>query len=235
MQMENQQAKTHLANQLLIFNSGRCGQNSGIVRETFDADVIQRTPKPDYVLIYIGMNDVINDQFFTPLDTYIENMKWMIEAARMAEIIPVICTLHPVVDREVYKVHAQEKFGNETVTGKMDRYNTALRKLAAAQKVGLADFSAAAGRVPQSDFLSQDGVHLSPAGNRLLARTFFAVIAPQLRGHETIVCCGDSLTYGYQNAGAGTADGETYPAMLRLLPVPATSGGGVNRVRKEGR
>ncbi|MEI6972537.1 MAG: hypothetical protein WCL44_13595 [bacterium] len=34
-------------------------------------------------------------------------------------------------------------------------------------------------------------------------------------GGETIVCVGDSLTYGYLNPGAGSAEGETYPAMLR--------------------
>ena len=41
--------------------------------------------------------------------------------------------------------------------------------------------------------------------------TFFDVIASQLSGKETIVCCGDSLTFGYQNEGAGTSEGETYP------------------------
>ena len=85
-------------NKLVVINRGRCGQNSGILREKFTADVLQVRPKPDYVFIYIGMNDVI---------------------------------------------------------------------------------------------------------------------APPLRGGETIVCVGDSLTYGYLNQGAGSAEGETYPAMLR--------------------
>ena len=39
-----------------------------------------------------------------------------------------------------------------------------------------------------------------------------------------IVCVGDSLTYGYLNPGAGSAEGETYPAMLRQYPVPAAGG-----------
>jgi lysophospholipase L1-like esterase len=51
-----------------VHNRGRCGQNSGIARERFEDDVLKPDPKPDYVLIYIGMNDVINDRFFTPLD-----------------------------------------------------------------------------------------------------------------------------------------------------------------------
>lgn len=201
----------------IVINKGRCGQNSGIAREAFAADALNLSPKPDFALIYIGMNDVINDKFFTPLDPYIANVAWMIEQSRKAGIKPVVCTIHHCVEAEVYKHHAREKFGTETVNAKMDRYNAALKKLAADQKIELADFGAVADRTPQSEFLSADGVHLTPAGNRLLAQTFYAAIAPQLRGSATIVCCGDSLTYGYQNAGAGSADGETYPAQLRLI------------------
>lgn len=197
---------------LTVFNKGSLGQNSKSGRKKFEADVLQL--KPDYVLIYIGMNDVINDRFFTPLDQYIENMTWMIEQARQAGIKPVICTLHHCVETEIYKVHSRDKFGQETPNCKMDRYNAALRKLAADQKIGLADFNAVTARVAQSEFLSKDGVHLSPSGNKLLAQTFFDVLAPKLRKQARIVCYGDSLTYGYQNKGAGSSEGETYPAML---------------------
>lgn len=209
-------APGHTTNSLTVINKGSLGQNSESGRKKFEADVLNF--KPDYVLIYIGMNDVINDRFFTPLDRYLENMTWMIEQARQAGIKPVICTLHHCVEAEIYKHHSRDKFGQETVTEKMDRYNAALKRLAVDQKVSLADFNAAAERVPQSELLS-DGVHLTASGNKLLAKTFFDVIAPHLRGREKIVCYGDSLTYGYLNKGAGSSEGETYPAMLRLLPV----------------
>ncbi len=203
-----------------VINVGRCGQNSGVTRERFKADVLDSATKPDYVLIYIGMNDVINDRFFTPLDQYIENVKWMIEQSFKAGITPVVCTIHHVVEEKVYKVHPRDKFAPETVNSKMDRYNAALKKLARETKVAVADFYAVTERTPQSEFLSDDGVHLTASGNKLLARTFFDVIAPQLKGNETIVCVGDSLTFGYRNEGAGTAEGQTYPAMLKQIPIP---------------
>lgn len=207
-----------------VVNSGRCGQNSVIVRDAFSVDVLERRPKPDYVLIYIGMNDVINDRFFTPLDQYIENVRWMIRQSRAAGITPVVCTIHHCVEDKVYKHHPREKFGEETVNGKMDRYNAALKRLAAEEKADLADFNAVTDRTPQSEFLSRDGVHLTALGNKLLAETFFEVIKPRLRGGEVIVCCGDSLTFGFQNPGAGTAEGETYPAKLRMLLMRSPSG-----------
>jgi lysophospholipase L1-like esterase len=202
-------------NSLTVYNKGSLGQNSESGRKKLEADVLQL--KPDYVLIYIGMNDVINDHFFTPLDKYLENMTWIIDQARRAGIKPVICTLHHCVETEIYKHHSRDKFGQETPNSKMDRYNAALRKLAVEQKIGLADFNARTDQVAQSEFLSQDGVHLSASGNRLLAKTFFDVIKPQLRGGEKIVCYGDSLTYGFGNKGASTTEGETYPAMLLEL------------------
>ncbi len=179
-----------------VGNKGRCGQNSGIVRENFTADVLELHPKPNYALIYIGMNDVINDRFFTPLDQYLENVRWMIRQSRAAGITPVVCTIHHVVESEVYKHHPRDKFGKETVNGKMDRYNAALKRLAADEKAELADFGGVTDRTPQSEFLSTDGVHLTAAGNKLLAATFVGVLESHLRGGESFVCCGDSLTFG---------------------------------------
>jgi lysophospholipase L1-like esterase len=207
---------TETTNNLTVINHGHCGLNSTLLLKAFPNEALHLKPKPDIVLIYIGMNDVINDKFFTPLDPYLANVSWMVDQTRKAGITPVLCTIHHVVEAEVYQHHPREKFGAETVNGKMDRYNAALRRLAADQKVALADFAAATDRMAPSEFLS-DGVHLTLAGNRLLARTFFDVLALHLHGREKIVCIGDSLTYGYQNKGAGTAEGETYPAMLRTL------------------
>ena len=147
----------------------------------------------------------------------------LIEQARKAGITPVICSIHRVDETVVYAHHPREKFGGETVNAKRKRYNAALRKLVLDRKEALADFDAVTESLADADFLG-DGVHLTLAGNRLLAKTFLDVVAPQLRGNVTIVCVGDSLTYGFGNKGAGSAEGETYPAMLRLLPVPAAEG-----------
>jgi acyl-CoA thioesterase-1 len=204
---------------LTVYNKGRCGKNSTNARAKFTDDVLTLSPKPDYVLIYIGMNDVINDHFFVPLDQYIENVKWMVEQSRAAGVKPVLCTIHHVVEEKLYKVHSRDKFGAESANEKMDRYNAAIKKLAAELKVDLADFDAVTSRTPQSQVLSADGVHLTFGGNKLLAKTFWDVIGTKLTGKETIVCVGDSLTFGYGTQGAGTAEGETYPSVLRQMSI----------------
>ncbi len=55
-----------------------------------------------------------------------------------------------------------------------------MNKLVADQKVALADFDVVTAALAEDDFLS-DGVPLTLPGNRLLARTFLAVIAPRCR------------------------------------------------------
>jgi lysophospholipase L1-like esterase len=219
MTLATTDARSETTNGLRVINRGRCGQNSESVRAKFADDVLKLTPKSDYVFIYIVATDVINDRFFRTVEEHLANMTWMIDQARKAGIKPVICTSHHVVESVVYAHHPREKFGKETVNEKMDRYNAALRKFAKDQGIGLADFAIASKDVAPSALLS-DGVHLTFQGNQLLAKTFFNAVAPQLKGHETIVCLGDSLTFGYLNKGAGTVEGETYPAILRQFPIP---------------
>jgi lysophospholipase L1-like esterase len=206
-------------NGLTVINKGALGGNSVMLRERFQGDVLDN--KPDFVLIYVGINDTLNDKFFVPLDKYLGNLKSMTDRAKAAGIKAVVCTMHRCDEAEVLKRQRKETFGDETPNGKMERYNAAIRKFVAEEKVGLADFGNVTAKVKLADFVNPDGVHLIPAGNQLLAQTFFDVIAPQLKGKEKIVCVGDSITFGYLNDGGGGAElnGQTYPSKLRQIPL----------------
>ncbi len=206
-------------NGLVVINKGITGVNSTSLRDAFERDVLNA--KPDMVLIYIGINDSLNNGFFVPLDKYIENVNSMIERAQAAGIKPVVCTIHHLDLTKTNLFGRREPFPDETPGERVDRYNAAIRKLAADRKIPVADFEAATAKLKKEEFLSSDGCHLIPAGNQLLAKTFFGIIAPSLKGGEKIVCIGDSITFGYQNPGAGTSTGETYPAKLKQQPIPS--------------
>jgi lysophospholipase L1-like esterase len=196
-----------------VINKGACGRNSRNLRASFETEVLDALPKPTHALIYIGMNDVINDRFFVPLPEYLDNIAWLVSQARAAAVTPILCTMHPVVEESVYATHPRALFGPETVNEKRARYNAALADQAALLAVDLVDFAALAERNGQD--LLGDGVHLTAKGNELLADAFLDALAPSLTGRDILVCCGDSLTYGYGNVGAGTSQGETYPAFLQ--------------------
>jgi acyl-CoA thioesterase-1 len=205
-------------NALTVHNKGIGGHNSDRGRARFEKDVVAL--KPGYVFIYFGLNDTLNEPAFVPLDRFIANLTWMIARARAAHVEPVLCTIHRVTEEPLLKRHKRESYGTEGPNGKIARYNAALRALARAAHVRLADFAAAVDAAPPSPaIVSPDGVHLTADGYRFLARCFLDAVSPQLKGNETIVCLGDSVTFGAGMKGKGTADGETYPAFLRQLPI----------------
>jgi acyl-CoA thioesterase-1 len=216
-------------NGLKVYNKGIGGQNSKGGRARFAKDVLAL--KPQYVFIYFGLNDTLNEPAFQTCEQYIDNLTWMVEAARQAGIEPVLCTIHHVTEAPLYRRHKKESYGSEGPNGKIDRYNKALRALATEKKVKLVDFGAAVDREGKAGkteaaakkenhkIVSRDGVHLTPAGYALLARCFFETVRGELKGGETIVCLGDSVTFGTGVKGPGTVTGENYPSVLARLPL----------------
>jgi acyl-CoA thioesterase-1 len=67
--------------------------------------------------------------------------------------------------------------------------------------------------------LSTDGVHLTAKGYGLLATAVRSQLPKNLPGSATILCFGDSLTYGIgvRPANSLSETAETYPAQLRAL------------------
>ena len=59
-----------------------------------------------------------------------------------------------------------------------------------------------------------DGVHYTAAGYALLAEAVTGALAGKIKPGQRIVCFGDSLTFGAGAKGAGTIEGDTYPAKL---------------------
>lgn len=198
---------------LNVHNKGIGGQNSSQGKARFEADVVAL--RPNYVFIYFGLNDTLNEPRFLPLDVFSSNLAWMVERARQANIRPVLCTIHRVTEEPLLKRHRRDSYGAERPNGKIARYNAAIRQLATNKRVPLADFAAEIERHPSD--VAPDGVHLIAAGSQRLAQCFFDTVASELQGQATIVCLGDSVTWGAGLKGAGTTEGETYPAFLKQL------------------
>ena len=202
------------AYQLTIYNKGIGGQNSSQGKKRFKRDVLNL--KPNYVFIYFGLNDTLNERKFLSEQQYVENITWMIDQANKANIIPVLCTIHPVTEAALLKRHKKESYGAEGPNGKIVRYNKALIALAKQKQVKLADFASVIVKADKTGekLLSDDGVHLTPEGYKALANCLFNTIKADLKGEITIVCLGDSVTWGAGVKGPGKTTGESYPAYL---------------------
>ncbi|MEI6147544.1 MAG: SGNH/GDSL hydrolase family protein [bacterium] len=116
--------------------------------------------KPGYLLILYGANDVLHDR---SCDAYIENLRFMLRAARQNKTLPILATMTPMT--KGHKGHAS------TVT----RYNEKVRELAKSEGVTLCDLELhfmAAGAA-WGAFLQADGLHPDEQGMRLIAQSFY--------------------------------------------------------------
>ncbi|WP_407572608.1 GDSL-type esterase/lipase family protein [Deinococcus altitudinis] len=193
-----------------VINAGVPGQNSADGRDRFVHDVLKN--QPSVLLLFFGGNDALNPGAFVPLDEYVANMAWMIDQARSHGIVPVVSTILHVDTARLLARHQTER--SEDPNEVIDRYNRALLHMAHGKRVRVADFmqalDTAGGPTPE---MSTDGLHLTAAGNRLLAQTFFQAMPTEWpRG---VVCLGDSLTYGVPLRTAEQDSDETYPAQLK--------------------
>jgi len=207
----------HLARRWVV-NAGIPGQNSSDGRARFVRDVLDA--RPSVLLLYFGGNDALNPGAFVALDDYAANMAWMIDQALAHGIIPIVAT---VLHVDTSRLRAQHQTsGAEEPNDLIDRYNRALLAVAREKQVTVADFAqaldAAGGPTPE---MSTDGLHLTAAGNRLLAQTLFQAMPSELAGG--VVCLGDSLTYGVPLRTAAQDSDETYPAQLEREFLPMKS------------
>lgn len=212
---------------VIVLNKGIGGQNTrqGLVR--FETDVLQE--KPRFLILYFGMNDAVNSGNSVPLDEYKGNLEKMTGLATDAGIIPVLVTINPAIEPYLLSRHKKEFFENETPNEKINTYSAAVREVSRVQKTALVDLNTICRErgEPKEDSSSiirnkanvkiADGVHLTAEGYRLLAEEVYKKLKDQIQKGDTIVCFGDSLTFGSGMAGAGTASGETYPAFLKEI------------------
>lgn len=144
--------------------AGISGHKSNQMLERLDRDVLQK--KPDWMTLSCGVNDVWHGAKGVPLDQYKTNIAAIVERCQQAGVQVVLLTSTPI----------GENLDN-TNNAKLATYNDYLRSLAKEKKCRLADLSAdfqsaikarSAGGKTGNGFTT-DGVHMNPAGNRVMA------------------------------------------------------------------
>ena len=141
--------------------AGVGGNTSADLLARLKRDVLDK--KPDRMLVSSGMNDVIHGAKGIPLDQFKTNMTALVEQGQQSGIKMVLLTttLAGKWDSDASK--------------KLGAYSAALREQAQAKKCQLVDlypvFVETAKTQDTIHGLTGDGVHLTPEGNILMART----------------------------------------------------------------
>jgi len=143
--------------------TGVSGNTSINMLARLNHDVLEK--KPDWMLLSCGVNDVMHGTTGVELEPYKKNITSIVEQAQAAGVKVVILT--------ATRIGEEDNANNRKLAG----YNDFLRQLAKEKSCSLADLSTeeqaaltALHADPRQKYLTLDGVHMNPHGDRMMAR-----------------------------------------------------------------
>ena len=128
----------------------------------------------------------------------------------------IVVTVHMPDEVRLLQRHSPTTYGDRTPAQRIQQTNAALRKAAKQHSAELVDFNEVFARSGGANKeLSTDGVHLTARGYHLLAVAVASAL-PKDMSTATVLCFGDSLTYGIgvRAPEAADAGSESYPQQL---------------------
>jgi len=143
--------------------AGKSGNKSNDMLARLDNDVLSK--KPNWMTLSCGVNDVWHGANGVPLDKYKENITSILDRAKAAGVKVMILTA-TVIYEDLANSENQ----------KLNDYNTFLRAIAKERGLPLADLNAdiqaaiTEANKPGTNQMTGDGVHMNPAGNKVMAR-----------------------------------------------------------------
>ncbi len=203
--------------QTRVVNAGFGGRNTAELEKRFAHELAEA--KPAYVVLFTGTNDALNDtKFLTPSQTR-ENLTAMVRQAQAAGASVVLVTVHDPDLTRLLKRHRPEAYGAVPPLERVAQVNAVIEEVAGVHHAAVVPFhdilQQAGGASAE---LSTDGVHLTVKGYGMLAAAVRAKLPQQMPPNVSILCMGDSLTYGIGVRPDGTPEtAETYPAQLSAL------------------
>lgn len=150
------------------YNAGVGGNTTRHALKRLERDVLRL--RPDIVVISFATNDsrLAEDHVHVPLAEYEANLNTIVDACKAATIRPVLCTVPPIDPSAYFTRHNAEPFEQAGGLAKvLSDYRSAVLRVADQQDIPVVDLSRELRAEP--GWLSNDGVHPTPQGNRLIA------------------------------------------------------------------
>ncbi|QEE27470.1 hypothetical protein FTW19_05270 [Terriglobus albidus] len=203
--------------QIHVVNAGFGGRNTAELEKRFAHELAEA--KPAYVVLFAGTNDALNDtKFLTPSQTR-ENLTAMVQQAQAAGASVVLVTVHDPDLTRLLKRHRPEAYGSVPPVERVAQVNAVIEEVARTHHAVVVPFHEILQQAGGANAeLSTDGVHLTAKGYGMLAAAVRSRLPLQIPPNVSVLCMGDSLTYGIGVRPDGAPEtAETYPAQLSAL------------------
>lgn len=201
---------------LKMVNSGQPGDNTYDLIRRLSTGVLNY--KPDLVIIMIGTNDVITPVKRIASIHYAENID-KIAATIKQQGIQVLLVSPPPIGK-------QNTGDTVFFNARIDTLNTILRSASiknsclyfdmnkAFRDQGTPNSTAGNLLINFANSIHDDGIHPTKNGYSFIGNALYNYLKANGINYKTIVCFGDSITYGAGTADLGTVTGDNYPAVL---------------------
>jgi len=212
-----------------VVNEGVGGNNTqDIINRQFD--VLQNDP--DLTILMVGTNDMLNSGSLISLNDYETNLGTIVDYFTDGESDVLLMTIPPCIESYVNDRHTYPDsypYDSLTLNEIIELSNEKVFDVSQSKGVLYLDvYSLFYGNVSlepdslirnQANAGTEDGVHPTPGGYTVIANEVYNYLTRKRKNYNTIVCLGDSITYGANVSGAGTSlpTAETYPGQFKNL------------------
>ncbi len=218
-----------------VWNAGRGGNRTSELLSRVKQEVEPK--RPELVVVLVGTNDLLNSKKAVSLEVYRENLLKLITRLQQLPSKVLMMTIPPCYPPDLFRRHQEGFYGPGGPNARVRAGNVVIHEIAAARGVPVVDLYSHfenEGRIGEeaasylrnfANSRSHDGVHPTVAGYRAMAGLIAEAIVTHRLPSSRIICFGDSITFGSGMEGAGTVEGDSYPAQLRQLLMQGRGGG----------
>ncbi len=209
-----------------VYNSGFPGDTTLELLKRFDRDVTQHSP--NVVVLLVGSNDMFYPGHMLDLATYQKNLNTLLDRIKYIGAQAVLMTAPRFLKNFLIENFPETINHPVSLEERLDTLNRTIRETADERDIPLVDVYTLID--PVDDTVSSlvlnpansgknDGMHMTAAGYRVIAENVYKTLKVNYPGAKSIVCFGDSITYGVYMPGKGSAapDALTYPGQLCKL------------------
>lgn len=209
-----------------VYNSGFPGDTTLELLKRFDRDVTQHSP--DVVVLLVGSNDMFYPGHMLEFATYQKNLNTLLDRIKYIGAQAVLMTAPRFLKNFLIENFPGTINHSVSLEERLDILNRTIRETADERDIPLVDVYTLIDPVDDSvsslvlnpaNSGKNDGMHMTAAGYGVIAENVYKTLKANYPGAKTIVCFGDSITYGVYMPGKGSAAPEalTYPGQLCKL------------------
>ena len=209
--------------QYKVYNSGFPGDTTLELLKRFDRDVANHFP--DAVVLLVGSNDMFYPGHMLDIAAYQKNLNALLDRINNINAEAVLLTAPRFIKNLLIANFPETINHPKSLDERLDMLNAVIRETAAERYIPLVDTyslitpvdeTAASLVLNAANSGRTDGMHMTDEGCKVIAGNVYKALKDNYPDARTVVCFGDSITYGVYLPGKGSAekDARTYPGQL---------------------